>query len=42
MRLHGIGPRTADAKVEEIAEAWRPFRTWVSIMLIRDYMGARA
>jgi DNA-3-methyladenine glycosylase II len=28
------------AVLQEVAEGWRPFRTWVSIMIIRDFMSS--
>jgi DNA-3-methyladenine glycosylase II len=36
---YGLKDAPSDEEVEEIAEAWRPFRTWVSIMIIRAHMG---
>jgi DNA-3-methyladenine glycosylase II len=36
---YGLRTRPSDAEVERIAEAWRPFRTWVSILLVRSHLG---
>ena len=30
---YGIDHELSDAELTEIAEGWRPFRTWVSVML---------
>ena len=32
-RLYGIDHELSDAELTEIAEGWRPFRTWVTVML---------
>ena len=32
-RLYGIDHELTDAELTEIAEAWRPFRTWVTVMI---------
>jgi DNA-3-methyladenine glycosylase II len=31
---YGLGHTPSDREVERIAEAWKPFRTWVSVLLI--------
>jgi DNA-3-methyladenine glycosylase II len=36
---YGLEALPGDAEVERITQAWRPFRTWVSIMMIRAHMG---
>ena len=32
-RLYGIDHELSDAELTEIAEGWRPFRTWVTVMM---------
>lgn len=32
-RLYGLGRPALDAELEEIAEAWRPWRTWACVLL---------
>lgn len=40
---YGLTGTPSDDEVERIAEAWKPFRTWVSVMLISDnFAAARA
>jgi DNA-3-methyladenine glycosylase II len=36
---YGLKGTPSDEEVERIAEAWKPFRTWVSILIIRAHMG---
>jgi DNA-3-methyladenine glycosylase II len=39
---YGLGRVPDDEELAEIADSWRPFRTWVSVMLIsEDFDGAR-
>ena len=33
---YGIGHLPSDAEVIAIAESWRPFRTWVSVLLVSE------
>jgi DNA-3-methyladenine glycosylase II len=37
--LYGIDHELTDTELTEIAESWRPFRTWVTVML--RALGAR-
>jgi DNA-3-methyladenine glycosylase II len=39
-RAYGLRQLPADAEVRELAEAWRPFRTWVSVFLISEHFDA--
>jgi DNA-3-methyladenine glycosylase II len=32
-RLYGLPGTPSPAEVEEIAEPWRPFRTWVAVLV---------
>jgi hypothetical protein len=37
---YGLPRAPDDAEVSALAERWRPFRTWVSILLIAHHWGA--
>jgi len=43
-RLYGVGHPLDDAELIRLAEAWRPFRTWVTVMLraLSDRVAAAA
>ena len=32
-RIYGLDHEPSDAEVEQLAEGWRPFRTWATVML---------
>jgi DNA-3-methyladenine glycosylase II len=36
-RLHEMVGRLYGKRVEEVAERWRPFRTWVSVLLVSEH-----
>ena len=40
VNLYGLDPDLSDAEYEAFAERWRPFRTWVSVMM--RAVGSRA
>lgn len=41
-KAYGLTSEPSDADVVRIAEAWRPFRTWVTVMLVREgFVGPR-
>ena len=40
VNLYGLDPALSDVEYEAFAERWRPFRTWVSVMM--RAVGSRA